>query len=254
MASTNNGGQLTVTQGQRLPQPLSVGSAHRGLVLTDMDAMWKFAGAVVRSGIAPRGLKTQEQIMVALQYGAELGLRPMQAMATTMVVNGRPSLYGDGMLAVAQASGQLVDIKETMEGSVDKLETLNAVCEIKRAGRPTPARGAFSWKDAQRAGLTGKDTYKQYPTRMLKARARAFALHDAFPDILCGVLSTEEAGDYADPDAAPVFVDGQAQAPTDLESLIATDAEIVGEVVEQEPESTAGEPLESMPNVLWPDA
>jgi hypothetical protein len=227
---TPNGNQLAVATPQ-VPATRIVASGNRGLILNDMDAMWKFAGAVMRSGIAPRGLKTQEQIMVALQYGAELGLRPMQAMSTVMVVNGRASLYGDGMLAVAQASGFLVDIKETLSGTPEKPDSLEAVCEVKRQGRPTPARGTFSWKDAQRAGLASKDTYKQYPQRMLKARARAFALHDAFADILCGVLSAEEAGDIPLDGAAPVFVDGATQPPTDLESLIATDGEIVGEVV-----------------------
>ncbi len=228
---STNGNQLVAAAPQATPaRMVQVGAANRGLVLNDMDAMWKFAGAVVRSGIAPRGLKTQEQIMVALEYGAELGLRPMQAMATVMVVNGRPSLFGDGMLAVAQASGVLVDIKESVAGSPEKLDTLVATCEVKRHGRPTPSTASFSWKDAIRAGLTGKDTYKQHPARMLKARARAFALRDAFPDVLCGVLSADEAADLPADGAAPVFVDGAAQAPTDLESLIAKDGEVVGEV------------------------
>ncbi len=218
----------------------------RGLVLRDMEDMWRFAGAVIKSRIAPKGLSTQEQVLVALEYGAELGLAPMQAMATVMVVNGRPSLFGDGMLAVAQASGLLADIKESVEGSADKPDSLKAVCEVKRHGRPTPSRGEFSWGDAKRAGLTSKDTYKQYPQRMLKARARAFALHDAFPDILCGVLSTDEAADYPEDGASPAFVDGTEQAPTDLESLMLTDATVVAD----EPEADMME----QPEVEWPTA
>jgi hypothetical protein len=236
MATSNNGGQLAVTQ----PQQKLVNAGQRGLVLGDMDAMWRFAGAISASGVAPRGLKTREQILVALQYGAELGLRPMQAMASVMVINGRPALYGDGMLAVAQASGFLVDIKESLEGNPDKLETLAAVCEVKRLGRPTPSLCRFSWKDAQRAGLSGKDLYKQHPGRMLKARARAFALRDAFPDVLCGVLSTDEADDLPADGASPVFVDGATQAPTDLETLMQTDAVVEGEVVDDTP-ATSGE-------------
>ena len=102
-----------------------------------------------------------------------------------------------------------------------------AVCEVKRKGRPTPSRAAFGWKDAKLAGLTGKDTYKQHPGRMLKARARAFALRDAFPDVLCGILSTDEAHDLPSDDASPVFVDGATQAPSDLDELIAADGEII---------------------------
>lgn len=243
MATSNNGGQMVVSQ----PQQKLVNAGQRGLVLGDMDAMWRFAGAICASGVAPRGLKTREQILVALQYGAELGLRPMQAMATVMVVNGRPSLYGDGMLAVAQASGLLVDIKESTVGNPEKLDTLICTCEVKRQGRPTPSVTSFGWKDAQRAGLTGKDTYKQHPARMLKARARAFALRDAFPDVLCGVLSTDEADDLPADGAAPVFVDGATQAPTDLESLMETDSIVESEVIQDVD-------LSEMPLAEWPEA
>lgn len=243
MASPNN----TALAPTSPPPKRAVTAGSRGLVLRDINDMWQFAGAVIKSRIAPKGLNAQEQIMVAIQYGAELGLAPMQAMGTVMVVNGRPSLFGDGMLAVAQASGLLADIKETIEGTADKPETLKAVCEVKRHGRPTPSRGEFSWADAKRAGLTSKDTYKQYPQRMLKARARAFALHDAFPDVLCGVLSTDEAADYPD-EASHAFVDGAEQAPTDLETLMLTDATEVADELNDEPD------LMEQPEVEWPDA
>jgi hypothetical protein len=46
--------------------------------------------------------------------------------------------------------------------------------------------------DAQRAALSAKDTYKQYPARMLQMRARWWAMRDAFPDALKGIDSAEE--------------------------------------------------------------
>lgn len=213
--ATNNGNQLAVQ-----PQRNQIAAGTHGLRLSSIEDMFRFATAVSKSGIAPRGLSKPEQILVALEYGAELGLRPMQALATVMVVNGRATLWGDGMLAVSQASGLLEDIRETIAGTGDKMV---ATCEVKRKGRPTPSVASFSWADAKQAGLTGKDTYKQYPGRMLKARARAFALRDALPDVLCGVISSEEAADYPDVNAAPVFADGSQQAPTDLEQLVETD-------------------------------
>src|SRR5687767_10271713 len=104
--SNGNGTQLAVQH----PQRAQVQAGTHGLRLTNIEEMWRFAEAVSRSGIAPRGLAKPEQILVALEYGAELGLRPMQSLATVMVVNGRATLWGDGMLAVAQASGHLEDI------------------------------------------------------------------------------------------------------------------------------------------------
>jgi hypothetical protein len=214
--ATSNGTALTTAQA---PKPPVRTGAH-GVQLTTLEEMWRFSEAVARSGIAPRGLQKPEQILIAIEYGAELGLRPMAAMAVVMVVNGRPTLYGDGMLAVVQSSGLLVDIKETLAGDGD---TLAATCIVARSGRPTPSTCTFTWNDAKRAGLTGSDTYKKFPGRMLKARARAFALRDAFPDVLCGVISTDEANDLAD-DAAPVFAEGAAQPPSDLDGLMQTDA------------------------------
>ena len=226
--TTNNGNGALVAQQQQPKAPVKMGS--HGVKLTSIDEMFRFATAVAKSGIAPRGLQKPEQILVAIEYGAELGLRPMAALACVMVVNGRATLYGDGMLAVAQASGLLVDIVETVEGSPRDLDKMSATCVVKRHGRPTPSRVTFSWADAKQAGLTGSDTYKKFPGRMLAARARAFALRAAFPDILCGVMSSDEAADLVG-ESETVFVDGATQAPTDLESLIETDA---SEVVEHE--------------------
>lgn len=221
MTQNNGNGTALATRQPQQPQQALVRAGSRGLVLSNIDDMWRFAGAVAKSKIAPRGLDTQEKILIALEYGAEMGLRPMQSMAVVMVVNGRPSLYGDGMLAVAQASGHLRDIVETLEGDTANPESLRAICTVHRTGRPTPSRCVFTWKDAKQAGLTGSDTYKKFPGRMLKARARAFALRDAFPDVLCGVMSTDEVEDLGE---QPAFVDGATQAPTDLETLMVTDA------------------------------
>jgi hypothetical protein len=52
-------------------------------------------------------------------------------------------------------------------------------------------------EDAKRASLWGKSgPWTQYPKRMLQLRARGFALRDAFPDILRGLVTAEEAQDY----------------------------------------------------------
>lgn len=227
--SNGNGTALAVPQ-QQSKTVVKMGS--RGVSLTSIEDMFRFATAVSKSGIAPRGLGKPEQILVAIEYGAELGLRPMQSLATVMVVNGRATLYGDGMLAVAQASGLLLDISETVEGTPANLDKMSATCVVKRQGRPTPSRCTFSWADAKQAGLTGSDTYKKFPGRMLKARARAFALRDAFPDVLCGVMSTDEAVDL-EGESETHFVDGATQAPTDLESLMDNDA-FDDEIVERD--------------------
>jgi hypothetical protein len=63
----------------------------------------------------------------------------------------------------------------------------------------------FSVVDAKRAGLfTKAGPWQTYPRRMLQMRARSFALRDAFPNVLKGLISVEEALDLpAPPDRLP---------------------------------------------------
>lgn len=219
--------ELTVQQAKS-----TVEAGKGGLILRSIDEMWRFAQAVAKSGIAPRGLQKPEQILIALEFGAELGMKPMQSLATCMVVNNRPALFGDGMLAVASASGLMEDIKETCTGDESKPDTLKATCTVKRVGRPTPVTKSFSWAQAKNAGLTGSDTYKKYPSRMLQHRARALALRDALPDVLCGIYTVDEAHEIGG-SPQPVFVDGAEQPADDLDALAMTvDAEVVEEIDE----------------------
>jgi hypothetical protein len=68
-------------------------------------------------------------------------------------------------------------------------------CVIKLRGQPDVVR-TFSMDDAKRAGLSGKQgPWTQYPNRMLQLRARGFAVRDAFPDALKGLITAEEAQD-----------------------------------------------------------
>jgi len=63
-------------------------------------------------------------------------------------------------------------------------------------GKEIETRRTFSVKDARLAGLMNKaGPWKQYPKRMLQMRARGFAIRDAFPDALKGVITYEEASD-----------------------------------------------------------
>ena len=153
----------------------------------------KFAEMMASSTMVPADYRGKPaNVLLALQYGAELGLAPLQAMQSIAVINGRPSVYGDALLAIATASPLCEDVIERFEGAGD---TLTAVCEARRRGR-TPVVRTFSVSAAKRAGLWGKSgPWSQYPRRMLQHRARGFALRDAFPDLLRGLISVEEAQD-----------------------------------------------------------
>jgi hypothetical protein len=123
--------------------------------------------------------------------GSELGLSPMQSLNSIAVINGRPGVWGDGLIGLCRASPLCEDIEETLDGEG---EDRTAVCIAKRKGA-APVKASFSVADAKRAGLWGKDIWAKYPDRMLRNRARGFALRDAFPDVLRGLQAAEELMD-----------------------------------------------------------
>ena len=175
----------------------------------DLDEAMRFADMLAGSSIVPKDyIGKPGNCLVAIQWGMELGLQPMQAMQSIAVINGRPSLWGDAMLALVKAHPAFEWIKEECDGNV-------AICTIKRRGEPEVVQ-SFSMEEAKRAGLTGKQgPWTQYPKRMLQMRARGFALRDAFPDALRGVVSAEEARDTPaerDMGAAEVVSSRPAQA------------------------------------------
>jgi hypothetical protein len=149
------------------------------------------------SSMVPKAYQGKPQdILVCVQWGYEMGLAPMQALQNIAVINGKPSVYGDAAMALVQASSVCEDVEEYFEGE----GTTNpvAVCVAKRKGRK-PVTAKFSVEDAKRAGLWGKQgPWQAYPKRMMQMRARGFALRDAFPDVLKGLITAEEAQDYPD--------------------------------------------------------
>ncbi len=161
--------------------------------LTSLDEAWRFAVMVSVSGMAPKdysGKQNAGKVVVAMQMGAEIGLSPMAALQNIAVINGRPSIYGDALLAVALKHPDCVDIIETFDA-----KAMTATCLVKRKGKEDLVR-TFSVDDAKLAGLWGKPgPWKQYPPRMLQMRARGFALRDAFADALRGVSIREEQED-----------------------------------------------------------
>jgi hypothetical protein len=166
-----------------------------GLALQSFDDAWRFWQMVAKTDFAPKDFKNKpESCLLAGQHGAELGLGPMQSLQCIAVINGRPTIWGDAALALVQSSPVCEFISEAVEGDGDQMV---AICVAKRRGYPTSSAVKFSVADAKRAGLWGKSgPWTQYPKRMLQLRARGFALRDAFPDVLKGLVTAEEAQDY----------------------------------------------------------
>ena len=149
----------------------------------------QFSEYLADSDLVPKDFKGRPgNCLIAIQWGAELGLKPLQAMQNLAVINGRPSLWGDAVIALVRASPLCEYVIET-EGPN------SSTCTVKRRGEQEQSR-TFTDDDAKAAGLLGKaGPWTQYKRRMRQMRARAFALRDVFPDVLRGLPVAEEVMD-----------------------------------------------------------
>lgn len=150
-----------------------------------------FSDYLADSDMVPKDFKGKPgNCLIGMQWGAELGLKPLQALQNIAIINGRPSLWGDAMLALVLSSPLCEYVHE------DWAPDGTAFCEAKRRGAPKPQVRTFSDADAKLAGLLGKQgPWQTNPKRMKQLRARAFALRDVFTDVLRGMAMAEEVFD-----------------------------------------------------------
>lgn len=176
-------------------------TVRQGFLPTTFSEAKDFASELANSNLVPKNYAGKPlDILVAIQWGTEIGLAPMQALQNISVINGKPSVYGDAAMALVQSHPACEGVEEFFEG--EGTPNPVAVCIAHRRGRK-PVTARFSVEDAKRAGLWNKQgPWTSYPKRMLQMRARGFALRDAFPDALKGLITTEEAADYPS-DAKP---------------------------------------------------
>lgn len=224
---------MVQTDAPRLPA-LQSGGLVRAIVPQDFEGAWRIATAVVKAGMAPRGLESAEKAMVAILHGMEVGFTPMASLQSIAVINSRATIWGDGALGLVQASGLMESHKEWFEGEGDNRK---ALCRVKRRNDPEVKLGEFSVADAKKAKLWGKQgPWTEYPDRMLKMRARAFALRDGFSDVLKGLGIAEEVQDTPSREAAAVALtppspprppspQAQIAAPVTVDAEVVDDAE-----------------------------
>lgn len=159
------------------------------LTPTTFDEAMRFCSTLAKSELVPKDfIEKPANILVAVQWGMELGLQPLQAMQSIAVINGRPSLWGDAVIALVRANSLCEWIREEIGDN-------QATCTTKRQGEEPQSR-TFTVDDAKKAGLWGKQgPWSNYPKRMMQMRARAWCLRDVYPDVLRGVHVAEESQD-----------------------------------------------------------
>lgn len=212
---------------------------------SNMQEAMNMATMLANSSLIPPAYKGKpEDTLVAMMMGSEVGLNPIQALQNIAVINGRPSIYGDAMVALVQSHPSFGGIEESFDES-----TMTASCTVwRRSG--TKHTQTFSQKDAVTAKLWGKaGPWTQYPKRMLQMRARGFAVRSQFADALAGLITREEAEDLpiereVNPAASTATSSAPAQSRTSTlkDKLRPSDAAVIDQDPDPRPADAQPKP------------
>lgn len=150
-----------------------------------------------KSNVIPANYRNKpEDVFVAIAMGYQLGFPVEQALQDIAVINSKPCLWGDGLLALALSHPECEDIQEMPITKGDTI--IGYSCTVKRKGHQ-PHTQSFTLQNAENAGLIRKGgVWTQYPSRMLQMRARSLAIRDKFADALRGIKTAEEQMDVVD--------------------------------------------------------
>ncbi len=168
--------------------------------LSDIERM---AASVAKSGLF--GVKQPDQAMALMLIAQAEGLHPAIAARDYHIIQGRPALKADAMLARFQTAGGSVRWSSMTE---------NKVCG--EFSHPQGGKVEIEWtiEMARRAGLTKNPTWTQYPRAMLRARCISEGIRTVFPGVVVGTYTPEEVEDME-----PVRQEPKDITPADAEWL-----------------------------------
>jgi len=154
--------------------------------LVPVDQVERMALAVAKSGLF--GVKTPDQAMALMLIAQAEGLHPAIAATHYHVINGRPTLKADAMMARFQTAGGSVRWGEYTDKRV-----------VGTFSHPQGGSVEIEWTldMAMAAGLTKNPTWKSYPRQMLRARCISEGIRTVFPGVVVGTYTPEEAEDMA---------------------------------------------------------
>lgn len=182
-----------------------------------IDEVQALAEILSKSSLMPDALRGKiPDVVMSILAGAELGLAPIASIRGVHIVQGKPVLSADTMVALVLSSG-LADYFMCIEETDAKV-----VYETKRKGAPEAQRSTWSTEDTKRAGLNTKDNWRLYTRAMMKARCKAALARDAFPDVCAGCY---------DPDELPNMATFTPREPDAIDAeIVEPGAEMIAEI------------------------
>lgn len=187
-------------------------------VYENMNALQTAAQALYASGFFG-DVKTQAQAMVKVMAGAEIGLPPFASMTGIHIVQGKPTL-GANLIATLVKNDPRYDYR------VKAADNKQCILTWYEGGKPV-GESSFTIDEANAAGLTGKQTWKAYPSDMLFARALTRGARRYASGIFGG---------------APIYTPDEMGVDTDEDGQI-----IQGEIVNVTPVTAQPQPAQPTP-------
>jgi hypothetical protein len=154
--------------------------------LIPVDQVERMAVAVAKSNLF--GVKTSDQAMALMLIAQAEGMHPAIAARDYHVINGRPTLKADAMLARFQTAGGKVEWSDYTDQRV-----------IGTFSHPKGGSVTIEWtvEMGRKAGLLGNQTWTKYPRQMLRSRCISEGIRTVFPGVVVGTYSEEEGQDMA---------------------------------------------------------
>jgi hypothetical protein len=151
------------------------------------DQMMGMARAFVDSGMF--GVKDVAGAYSLLLIAQAEGMHPAKAMQDYHVIQGKPSLKSDAMLARFQRCGGVVEWQEVSDKRV-------AAAFSHPESSPKPVTIEWTDETVTQAQLSGNPMHKKYPRQMKRARVISEGVRTVYPAAISGFYTPEEVVDF----------------------------------------------------------
>lgn len=193
------------------------------LSLESINDQMAYAQKLINEKMISSTFKTAQQVVIGIQYAISLKMDALPALRNMYVIKGRPCLWGDGPLSLAQRTGKIEGFEEfyvnkdlkkiCYENKNLKDEVYASVCRIKRKGDECWQEDFFTLDDMKKAGLAEdkwgkKETYKKYQRIMIRYKARTLSLKSKFADLLNG-MDVAEYNQHFSPQTPDIHFDAK---------------------------------------------
>ena len=162
------------------------------LVNVPLDQVGMMAKAVADSGLF--GIRNEAQAFALMCVAQADGIPPIKAVQQYHIIDNKPALKSEAMLARFQAAGGKIRWTERTAQRVSLW-----------LSHPQAGELEVSWDmdRAKAAGLAGKNQWKAYPMQMMGARCISEGIRALYPACLGGCYTPEEVRDFGNDEPHP---------------------------------------------------